>query len=156
MAKAASCQCGDAGCACGAGDDGKCGCHKMGKACKCGETGCACTKGDGSTCKCGKICKCAVEGSGCQCGMNDDAKGCKCGKGKDCKCGKKHGKMTHYHPNGRVRSECFYDQDTPIGEHTWWFDDGGVEMIENYRDGIQVRKRVYHRDGRLQYDQRDE
>ncbi len=69
----ASCQCGDANCACASGDSSKCSCATD---CKCGDANCACASGDSSKCKCSQ--------AKCDCSGNVDGK-CSCDA--DCTCG---------------------------------------------------------------------
>lgn len=49
--------------------------------------------------------------------------------------GKKEGKMTDYYPDGRLKSERFFENDIQVGKSTFYYPSGNVKEVQYYDEG---------------------
>ena len=61
----------------------------------------------------------------------------------------KHGKVTTYHRNGLVQSEQEFDRGRPVGQITWWHENGQKALVGSYsQEGIALgRWTWWHKNG---------
>ncbi len=66
--------------------------------------------------------------------------------------GRIQGKMTKYHPNGKVKEETYYKDGIPIGKYTCYHENGKKKQTGEYKDGKQHGTQYeYFENGKVQY-----